>query len=275
MKSIQEIFSGEFVHAKLAVVQKIHPNERNLDALNSGFTENWPPLPLERPADVFALSIGKNDDSKCQEIWVGFINDVQPSTASRFRFYVDRFRLIGEHNLATVSDADFYGHGGGGGSRNYAVNLSQAGKELVSKPLELEMPTAEGSNEHRLVWVRKNHDKFRDPVWRHWEGRCAVTGSDCNDLLVASHIHPWARSTPQEKTDPNNGLLLAVPLDKLFDRGWISFSNSGKMLVKPILSQETRAIFGLQKEDMSLRLSKVGDKMLAYIERHRTFHGFD
>jgi hypothetical protein len=276
MRSIQEIFSGEFADATLAVIQKLRADERNLKAMNSGFTESWPPLPAERPADVFVLSIGK-EDSKCQEIWAGYINDIQPSTASRFRFYVDRFRHIGEHDLEAVSDADFYGHGGGGGSRNYAANLSQTGRgKHIPKPLNLDGSRAEGATERRLVWVRKNHRQFRDPVWRHWEGKCAVTGADCNGLLVASHIHPWARSTPKEKTDPNNGLLLSVPLDKLFDRGWISFSNSGEVLVKPLLSEETRSIFGLLKENMSIkRMEKVNDKMLAYIERHRTFHGFD
>lgn len=71
-----------------------------------------------------------------------------------------------------------------------------------------------------------------------------------------------------------SGLLLSVPLDKLFDRGWISFSNSGKLLIKDMLSEETRTIFGLQQENMSLRMDKVNREMLSYIERHRNFHGF-
>lgn len=48
----------------------------------------------------------------------------------------------------------------------------------------------EGSTERRLVWVRKHHQKFRDPVWRHSKGRCAVSKSECEGLLVASHIFP-------------------------------------------------------------------------------------
>lgn len=274
MRSIQEIFSEEFVDATLAVIQKIRPDERNLNALQSGFTESWPPLPPDRPADVFVLAIEEKDDNKRQEIWAGFINDCQPSTEHRFRFYVDRFRLVGEHNLAAVSDAAFYGHGGGGGSRNYAFNSSQAKRKSATQPLDREVPNSEGENELRLVWVRKNHGKFRDPVWRHWEGKCAVTGADCNGLLVASHIHPWAKSTPKEKTDPNNGLLLSVPLDKLFDRGWISFSDAGTMLIKPLLSQQTQNLFGL-KRSMGLKMNKVSVEMLEYIARHRAFHGFD
>lgn len=273
MMSIQEVFSEEFADANLAVIQKIRPDERNLNALGLGFTESWPPLPPERPADVFVLAIAKEDDDKRQEIWAGFINDCQPSTKHKFRFYVDRFRLVGEHNMTAVSDAAFYGHGGGGGSRNYAFNSLKVGRTLPSTPLTPNSPMSEGENELRLVWVRKNHGKFRDPVWRHWEGKCAVTDADCNGLLVASHIHPWSKSTSKEKIDPNNGLLLSVPLDKLFDRGWISFSDSGKMLIKPLLSRQTQDLFGLQK-DMQLKMKKVSVEMLKYIARHRTFHGF-
>lgn len=274
MRTIQEIFSQEFAKASLAVIQKVRRSERNLYGLNSGFSESWPPLPPERPAEIFVLAIEAEGDEKRQEIWAGFINDCQPSTENRFRFYVDRFRLLGEHNLAEVSDAAFYDHGGGGGARNYAFNLSRTKRVTpVGRP-DSDKPIPEGENERRLVWVRKNHGRFRDPVWRHWEGKCAVTGADCNGLLVASHIHPWAKSTAEEKTDPNNGLLLSVPLDKLFDRGWISFASDGAMLVKPLLGRQTQNIFGLQK-DMKLRMTKVSVKMLEYIARHRAFHGFE
>jgi len=61
MKSIQEIFSGEFENATLAVIQKLRPDERNLTALKSGFTESWPPLAADRTADMFVLDIGKNE----------------------------------------------------------------------------------------------------------------------------------------------------------------------------------------------------------------------
>ncbi|AMO93997.1 HNH endonuclease family protein [Collimonas fungivorans] len=276
MRSIQEIFIGEFTDATLAVVQKLRPDDHNLEALESGFTENWPPLAM--PTDVFILSLGEVG-SKRRKIWAGFIEDIQPSTDydKRFRFYVDRFRYIGEHDLEVVPDADFYGNGGGGGSRNYASNLRQIGKARpVLKSGDFDGKIPEGATERRLVWVRKNHHRFRDPVWRHWEGRCAVTGANCDGLLVASHIHPWAKCTPQEKTDPNNGLLLSVPLDKLFDRGWISFSDSGEILIKPLLSVQTRSIFGLPKATLRIgRMEKVSAEMQAYLKRHRVFHGFD
>lgn len=93
MRTIQEIFAGEFENATLVVIQKLRPEEHNLSALRLGYTERWHQLPADRQADVLALAIGKSDGSKCREIWAGFINDVQPATAEKFRFYVDRFRF--------------------------------------------------------------------------------------------------------------------------------------------------------------------------------------
>lgn len=277
MKSIQEVFSGEFADAALAVIQKLHPERRNITARQAAYTEHWPRLPPERPADVLVLSVAKENDKKCREIWAGFITEVVPGTLRDFRFHVDRFRHLGDHNLRTTPDSEFYGQGSGGGARTYAANLRRPRRVPdIGRSGDIDANVADGMNERRLVWVRKNHRHFHDPVWLHWDGKCAVTGADCHDMLVTSHIHPWARSTPQEKTDPNNGLLLAVPIDKLFDKGWISFSSTGELLIKSSLSQETRAIFGLRKETMRIeRMDKVTPKMLAYLERHRSFHQFE
>lgn len=276
MRSIQEIFTGEFSAAHGAVVQKLRPDERNMAALDLGYSESWPPLAL--PSDVLALALGTTG-TKHRQILAGFITDIQPSIIlpGRFRFYVDRFRPLGEHNLSITSDADFYGNGGGGGARNYIPNLARTERNSQKGNVdEAEVTIPEGSMERRLVWVRKNHHHFRDPVWEHWEGRCAVTNVNCDGLLVASHIHPWAKSTSQEKTDPHNGLLLAAPLDSLFDRGWISFLDTGEMVVRASLSDDTQRVFGIEKEGMRIsRPGKIGQKMAGYLKRHRKFYGFE
>lgn len=217
---------------RLAIVQKLRPDEHNLEAFELSFSESWP-YP-SRQAEVFALSLG-DEGTRHRKIWAGLIKDIQPSKLydGRFRFYVDRFRYLGEHNLDVASDSDIYGNGGGGGARIYAAGAEQITKaKLLDERGNLERSTLEGEMERRLVCVRKNHHHFRDSVWRHWEGQCAVTGAECNGLLVASHIYPRAKSTPKEKTDHNNGLLLSVPLDSLFDRGWLSFDHAGKMMIK-------------------------------------------
>jgi hypothetical protein len=63
--------------------------------------------------------------------------------------------------------------------------------------------------------------------------------------LRASHIVAW-RLSEELRGDVDNGLLLSVPLDSLFDCGLISFSNAGEMLLSRKLHHETKLHFGLQ-----------------------------
>ncbi|EPK9867649.1 MULTISPECIES: HNH endonuclease signature motif containing protein [Serratia] len=56
-----------------------------------------------------------------------------------------------------------------------------------------------------------------------------MTGVAVESILTASHIVAWSISDEKEKVDPFNGLPLIPNLDKLFDRGMISFSDSGDL----------------------------------------------
>lgn len=47
--------------------------------------------------------------------------------------------------------------------------------------------------------------------------------------MIASHIKPWRDSSNFERLDGNNGLLLAPHIDKLFDKGWITFTLKGDL----------------------------------------------
>lgn len=98
----------------------------------------------------------------------------------------------------------------------------------------------------REVWVRgPQHAAFRRELLRRWSDKCSVHGAPCNDQLRASHIVPWS----QDETirgDVNNGLLLSVPLDSLFDRGLISFDATGALIPSDKLSPDTAQHFGVR-----------------------------
>jgi putative restriction endonuclease len=55
---------------------------------------------------------------------------------------------------------------------------------------------------------------------------------------VASHIKPWRKSTNHERLDPYNGLLLLPNLDKAFDLGYISFEDTGRIMISGALEDE-------------------------------------
>lgn len=87
-----------------------------------------------------------------------------------------------------------------------------------------------------LLKTRIGQGNFRQKLISLWGG-CAVTGYKDASMLVASHIKPWRASSNIERLDGYNGLLLLPTLDKAFDTGHISFSESGNLLISPLLQE--------------------------------------
>jgi putative restriction endonuclease len=114
--------------------------------------------------------------------------------------------------------------------------------------------------------ARRGQGRFRADLLNYWQGHCALTGVSAPELLRASHIKPWRDSKGAERLDAFNGLLLAVHLDALFDRGLISFQDSGDMLVSKRLSSKDREVFGLMPRVRKLLLSVPH---LAYLRHHQ------
>lgn len=71
---------------------------------------------------------------------------------------------------------------------------------------------------------RKGQDYFRHMILANYGGRCALTGIDIPQVLLASHIKPWADSTSLQKLSPENGICLSALYDKAFDKGLITIS---------------------------------------------------
>jgi len=67
--------------------------------------------------------------------------------------------------------------------------------------------------------VRANQYQFRESVLDVYGGACCITGVKNSKLIIASHIKPWSRSSPIQKTDPCNGLCLNRMHDAAFDTG--------------------------------------------------------
>jgi hypothetical protein len=97
----------------------------------------------------------------------------------------------------------------------------------VDKILASKLPEVE---KKRLINARLGQGDFRKDVIAK-EMKCRLTGVKNIDFLIASHIKPWCKSNRFEKLDGYNGLLLSPHVDRLFDRGWITFSNEGKVLI--------------------------------------------
>lgn len=121
-----------------------------------------------------------------------------------------------------------------------------------------------------LVKSRLGQGRFRARLEQRWEDCCAVTGCAIREVLRASHIKRWADSTDAERLDPANGLLLIANLDCLFDRGVISFSDDGHMLVSEVLSEGERQLLQVP-ENLRLPLNR---HEIVYLAHHRQKYGF-
>lgn len=105
-----------------------------------------------------------------------------------------------------------------------------------------------GETKIREVKTRVNQNAFRQIVLANYSSKCAITGIDIPELLIASHIIPWSQNE-QERLNPENGICLSALYDRTFDKGLIGISEKYHILVSSeIKSKENKdyysALFG-------------------------------
>jgi putative restriction endonuclease len=81
---------------------------------------------------------------------------------------------------------------------------------------------------------RLGQDYFRQIVLNNFDNTCGVCGLNIRELLVASHIIPWAKN-PAVRLDVRNGLCLSRLHDAAFDQGFISFNKDMCLMLSPRL----------------------------------------
>lgn len=121
-----------------------------------------------------------------------------------------------------------------------------------------------------LIEARIGQGNFRKQVIEIFK-RCPVTGVTMPDMLRASHIKPWRESNNTERLDPHNGIILSAHIDVLFDKGHISFSKKGKMLLKKddIVKETIRAL----KIEANTQINFSTEAQI-YLEWHRNYFQF-
>lgn len=120
----------------------------------------------------------------------------------------------------------------------------------------------------QLIKARRGQGDFRRNL-QAVEPSCRITQIDTPSLLIASHIKPWrCCESGNERLDGNNGLLLAPHIDWLFDKGLISFADSGEVLVSPNLSEDELNKLGL-KNISEQNVGSFNDEQSVYLEFHR------
>ena len=123
-----------------------------------------------------------------------------------------------------------------------------------------------------IIDARLGQGKFRTDLVKYWK-TCAVTACEVEVMLRASHIKPWRHSSHTERLNQYNGLLLCANIDLAFDLGFISFQDSGQILINTTkLDQKNQKILGIEPT-MSLR--KCEKQHQAFLKAHRQLHHFE
>ncbi|MFC1764862.1 HNH endonuclease [Planctomycetota bacterium] len=148
---------------------------------------------------------------------------------------------------------------------NEILNSSTNDKELLEDLKDVEtQKDIDSTEKQRLVSARVGQGWFREKLISLWRG-CAVT--KCNEITIlrASHIKPWRYSNNQERLDVYNGLLLTPNLDLLFDRGFISFKENGKIIISKEIKNENMMILGV---NANMKITTHSNH-IPYLEWHR------
>ena len=157
--------------------------------------------PILQKRGISGMSHG---GKKCGEYWDKFIND-------RERLLFESERILAQYEGTTVE-------------KKYASEIKDIPESIT------------GETKLRQIKTRVNQNVFRQIVLANYDNRCAITGIDLTELLVASHIIPWAENE-KERLNPENGICLSSLYDKAFDKGLISFTNNKRVIFSARLKE--------------------------------------
>ena len=118
-----------------------------------------------------------------------------------------------------------------------------------------------------IVKARVGQRIYKERV-RSIESKCRITGVENPVHLIASHFKPWRDSSNEERLDGENGLLLTPSIDHLFDRGFISFENSGELIISPVAHRPSLQCMGIETEQL-INVGSFSSGQKLFLDFHR------
>lgn len=217
------------------------PEVKRLAAL-IGRTNNSVALRLVNFAacDPYILATGRHGmpggESVCQPIWDEFANNKE-------QLFVEAERI-----------------------------KAQLLKQPIEQTLHITANDLIGTTREAVVKQRVNQNIFRSMILANYNSTCAITGITVPELLVASHIVPWAENE-QERLNPENGICLSSLYDKAFDQGLIAIDSDYSILLSEKLKEYSKCDFygkhfaSVENKKISLPEEHLPNKM--FLEWHR------
>ena len=147
--------------------------------------------------------------------------------------------------------------------------------KLVKKPLEqLLSLTPEdfiGKERECVIRQRVNQSSFRTMILANYNETCAISGICIPQLLIASHIIPWA-DNENERLNPENGICLSPLYDKAFDKGFIGIRPDYTIAIsnelKEYKNKEFYTSFFSPIENQMINLPEEHHPNISFLEYH-------
>lgn len=141
-------------------------------------------------------------------------------------------------------------------------------KEMEDAAKEVENLPLSATEKDQLIKSRIGQGKFKRDLLR-LSDKCRLCSIADVRFLIGSHIRPWSKcDLSDDRINPYNGFLLCPNHDSLFDKGLISFQDSGEIIISPSLDITTRAFMNIRDTDVVL----LDVRNLPYLQWHRQHH---
>lgn len=182
------------------------------------------------------------------------------------RFIIKKAKISGDGGIGTQS-ALWYAENSQD-TIDSVINYIYSTQEFIDYKGKIDsisqVENLKGKDKIVMTKVRCNQGEFRELMLNKFD-KCCLCNISNKNLLIASHIKPWSSSSSAEKLDESNGLLLCPQHDYLFDKGFISFDENGKIIISNSLYENEYEALNID-HGMSI---KVEEDMKKYFEFHR------
>ncbi len=125
----------------------------------------------------------------------------------------------------------------------------------------------ESSRQKEIRYARTGQGIYREKLLGECPF-CPITMINDERLLIASHIKPWAVATDTEKVDPKNGFILSPLYDRLFDRGFMTFSEDRRIILSNWISPANKRRLGVS-DGQFVQLLPLDESRQGYMDFHR------
>lgn len=149
--------------------------------------------------------------------------------------------------------------------KNYVINYGKRCEAEAAPQIEKQ----EEKKDKEYSYAREGQGKYREALLQECP-MCPITGITEEALLIASHIKPWAVSNDKEKIDPKNGFILSPLYDKLFDRGFITFTPDRRIKITNWLSNYDKRHINIS-DNQQVPILPIDDERVNYLNYHSEF----